>query len=452
MIETRSAVLSHPLAYVRAKLSMGKTEFASALRRHGDRLGHHLATTRSTIYKWERGDHDPEAVAQIVIADYLHSCGLPGCAERIGNRPWPLWLPAWDEQVIAAPWTQGSTLEALTALGSEPVDRRGFIGVSGAALVGIGAQWAAAEPALAAAAKGDQITSRTVDRMAERIESIRSMEQDTGGVDFLDSARADLRLITRMISNSRYTEDIGKSLHVLAAEVCCLLGWMSYDAGLHAAAQKSYTAALRATNTAGDDMLGAHTLCFMATQASNQREQHGAIGLMESATSVSARVSAVMQSSLAAHETTVLCKGGEHKKAAQALNRAFAALERSDNGDRPAYLRWFGESQLRSTEGRFLLATGQADRATDALEKSVAHAAPRDQAVRCGTLALAYQQTGDLDGTLDATDRAIEYISKGIHTQRGVERLQEVSKALGSRRSEPRVKEARARIASLAAA
>ncbi|MEU2514301.1 transcriptional regulator [Streptomyces syringium] len=332
------------------------------------------------------------------------------------------------------------------------MDRRGFIGISGAALVGIGTQWAAAEPALAAATKGDQITSRTVDRMAERIESIRAMEQDTGGVDFLDSARADLRLITRMISNSRYTEDIGKRLYTLAAEVCCLLGWMSYDAGLHAAAQKNYTASLRAANTAGDDMLGAHTLCFMATQASNQREQRGAIGLMESATGVSARVPAAMKSSLAAHETTVLCKAGEHRKAAQALNRAFAALERSDNGDRPVYLRWFGESQLRSTEGRFLLATGQADRATDALEKSVAHAAPRDQAVRCGTLALAYQQAGDLDGALDATERAIKYISTGIHTQRGVERLQEVSKALASRRSEPRVKEARARIASLAAA
>ncbi|WP_370421937.1 transcriptional regulator [Streptomyces sp. QH1-20] len=288
--------------------------------------------------------------------------------------------------------------------------------------------------------------------MAERVESIRAMEQDTGGVDFLDSARADLRLLTRMIGNSRYTDEIGKRLYTLAAEVCCLLGWMSYDAGLQAAAQKNYTAALRAANTAGDEMLGAHTLCFMATQASNHREQRAAIGLMESATSVSTRVPAAMKSSLAAHQTTVLCKGGDHKKAAQALNRAFAALEQSDSTDRPSYLRWFGESQLRSTEGRFLLATGQASRATDALEKSVTHAAPRDQAVRCGTLALAYHQAGDLDGALDATDRAIKCLGTGIHTQRGVERLQEVSKALASHRSEHRVKEARARITSLAAA
>ena len=450
MVDARSAVLSHPLAYVRAQLGLGKTQFASAVIRHGDRLGHYLGTTRSTVYKWERGDHAPDAVTQLVIADYLRSSGLRVSTDDLGCKPWPLWLPAWEDQVAVAPWTQRSTLEALTALGSGPVDRRGFIGISGAALVGIGTQWATADPALAAATKGDQITSRTVDRMAERIESVRAMEQDTGGVDFLDSARADLRLLTRMIRNSRYTDAVGKRLYALASEVCCLLGWMSYDAGLQAEAQKSYTTALRAANTADDDMLGAHTLCFMATQASNHSEQRAAVGLMESAKRVSGRVPPAMKSSLAAHETAVLFKVGEHKNAARALNRAFAALERSDD-DRPSYLRWFGESQLRSTEGRFLLATGQAQRATDALERSVEHAAPRDRAVRCGTLALAYHQAGDLDGALDATDRAIRFISTGIHSQRGVERLQAVSKAMASRQAEPKVKEARARIASLAA-
>ncbi|MGW2364986.1 transcriptional regulator [Streptomyces sp. NPDC001667] len=287
--------------------------------------------------------------------------------------------------------------------------------------------------------------------MAQRIESIRGMEQDTGGVDFIDAARGDLRLIAGMITNSRYTEEIGQRLFTLAAEVGCLLGWMSYDAGLEAAAQKNYAGALRAAKTADDDMLGAHTLCFMATQATNHKEQRAAVGLMESAASVSNRVPAFMKSSLAAHETTVYCKAGDHKRAAQSLNRAFAALERSGN-DRPAYLRWYGESQLRSTEGRFLLASGQASRATDSLEKSVTHAAPRDQAVRCGTLALAYHHAGDLDGALDATDRALRFIGTGIHTQRGVERLQEVRNALASHQSEPKVKEARARIAALAAA
>src|SRR5690606_28865685 len=142
--------------------------------------------------------------------------------------------------------------------------------------------------------------------------------------------------------NGRYSEETAQRLYTLAAEVCCLLGWMSYDASLHTAAQQHYTAALRAAKTAGDDTLGAHTLCFMATQAANQREQRAAVGLMEAADAVRDRVPAMMRASLAAHQATVYTKAGDKRKAAAALNRAFDALDRGAHSDTPPYLEWFG--------------------------------------------------------------------------------------------------------------
>lgn len=332
------------------------------------------------------------------------------------------------------------------------MDRRGFLGIGGAALAGVGTQWAAADPAIAAASNGDTVTPATVDRMSERVDSLRAMEEETGGGDYLDSARTDLRLITRMLDNGRYTEETAQRLYTLAAEVCCLLGWMSYDTSLHTAAQQHYTAALRAAKTAGDDTLGAHTLCFMATQAANQNEQGAAVGLMETADAVRTRVPAIMQASLAAHQTTVYSKAGENRKAAHALNRAFDALSRADTSDdTPPYLTWFGEAQLRSTEGRYLLTSGQARQATEALERSVTQAAPRDRAVRYGTLALAYEQTGDLDGALDSTHKAADLIDQGIHSQRSIERLHEVRTALRPHSNESKVREASERITALAA-
>ena len=439
--------LLHPLSHARVALGLGKTRFAEVIRTLGQELGYNLGTTRSTVFKWERGDHAPDEPTQVVLA---HLLGIPGSVRCAA--PWPRWLPAWDPSPLGLPWTQRVTLETLTSLsGSGPMDRRGFLGIGGAALVGIAAQWAAADPAIAAAATGDAVTPATVDRMAERVESLRAMEQETGGVGFLDSARTDLRLITRLLDNGRYTEQTAQRLYTLAAEVCCLLGWISYDASLHTAAQQHYTAALRAAKTAGDDTLGAHTLCFMATQAANQQEQRAALGLMDAADAVRNRVPATMRASLAAHRATVHLKAGDKRQAAGALNLAFATLERDDRADSPAYLRWFGEAQLRSTEGRFLLATGQATKATDALERSVTEAAPRDRAVRYGTLALAHQQTGNLDGALDASNKAADLIDQGIHSQRGIERLQEVRRGFASHRAEPRVKEAAERIAVLAA-
>ncbi len=447
MTSQSDRVLHHPLAYVRAMLGLGKTKFAELVRLHGSMLGHNLGTTRSTVFKWERGDHDPDEVTQRVIADMLR---VPDAARA--SVPWPYWLPAWEASSFAAPWTSAATLESLTQLaGSGSMDRRGFLGIGGASLMGMGAQWAAADPAIAAAATGDAVTPGTVDRMSERVNSLRAMEEETGGGDLLDSARADLRLITRMLDNGRYSEETGRRLYALAAEVCCLLGWMSYDTSLHTAAQQHYGAALRAAKTAGNDTLGAHVLCFMATQAANQREQRAAVGLMETADAVRGNVPAVMRASLAAHQTTVFSKAGEGRAAAQALNRAFDAFGQAVAGDTPGYLTWFGEAQLRSTEGRFLLLSGQARRATAALERSVAQATPRDRAVRYGTLALAYQEIGDLDGALDATHKAADLIAEGIHSERGRERLREVRGALRSHRDEARVREASERIASLAA-
>jgi tetratricopeptide (TPR) repeat protein len=275
------------------------------------------------------------------------------------------------------------------------------------------------------------------------------MEQQAGGALFLGSAREDLRLITGMLANGRYTEAVGRRLYDLAAEVCCLLGWMSYDAGLNTAAQQHYTAGLRAAKSAGNDALGAHILCFMATQAANHLEQHAALRLMDAANSVRSRAGSALRASLDAHQTTVYSKAGDFRAAGAALHRAYKTLDQVH--DAPAYLRWFGPAQLSSTEGRYRLISGSAEQAVEALTRAVREAAPRDQAVRYSTLALAHQQTGELDGALEATGHALDLIEQGIRTQRGVERLQDVSKGFRPfASSEPRVREAQMRVAAAA--
>ncbi|MEV8115160.1 transcriptional regulator [Streptomyces xiamenensis] len=438
--------MNHPLTYVRrVLLGTGKIRFAEMIRDHGRKLGINMATTRTVVFKWERGDHDPDLIAQRVIGDLLQ---VPDSVRT--STPWPYWLPAWEPTSSAVPWSQAASLASPNRLAERgSMDRRGFLSVGGAMLVGVGTQWSTADPAIAAAAHGDAVTSAAVDLMSQRVSSLRSMEEESGGPHFLESGRTDLRLITRMLDEGRYSEEIGRRLYALAAEVCCLLGWVSYDASLHTAAQEHYGAALRAAKTAGDDRLGVHTLCFLASQAANHREQTAAVGLMDTAEGARSKVPAIMQASLAAHQTTVYSKAGETRKAAAALNRAFDAFGRADRAEAPAYLTWFGEAQLGSTEGRYLLISGQARRATEALERSVNQASPRDKAVRYGTLALAYQDAGNLDGALEATHKAADLIDAGIHSQRGVERLQDVRRALRPHRNESRVREVTERIASL---
>lgn len=50
--------------------------------------------------------------------------------------------------------------------------------------------------------------------------------------------------------------------------------------------------------------------------------------------------------------------------------------------ENPDWLDWFGEAQLKSTEGKVLLRSGQVERPMSSLQTSVENAAPRDKAVR----------------------------------------------------------------------
>lgn len=95
------------------------------------------------------------------------------------------------------------------------------------------------------------------------------------------------------------------------------------------------------------------------------------------------------QSFLYLHKAEALSRDGDHRNAGTALNQAVSLWEHGSVEENPDWLNWFGEAQLKSTEGKVLLRSGQVERATSSLETSVESAAPRDKAVRSSRLAEA---------------------------------------------------------------
>ncbi|MDW4916995.1 serine hydrolase domain-containing protein [Streptomyces californicus] len=95
------------------------------------------------------------------------------------------------------------------------------------------------------------------------------------------------------------------------------------------------------------------------------------------------------------HKAEALSRDGDHQRAGTALNRAATLWEHQTAGDAPDWLDWFGEAQVKSTEGKVLLRAGQVERATRSLAVSVERAAPRDKAVRSSRLAEARLAGGE---------------------------------------------------------
>ncbi|MFG2514312.1 transcriptional regulator [Streptomyces sp. NPDC048584] len=435
----------HPLSFVLQTRGWGKAEFARLMQKHGRSLGIALATNRTTVWKWEHGQ-EPDADAQRVLADLLR---VP--CERRRAEGWPRWLPVWEVTGLTAPWTEAGTVETLSDLvGSGRLDRRGFLTITGTALTGIAASWVDAPAAFASALNGDQVTDRMVSVIGQRIGTLRTLDDQLGGVRLLEQARGDLALITGLLSTGRYTDRIRLRLYALAARVAHLTGWMAYDAGLRSAGQRYYVGALRSTRTAGDDALGAFVLAEMGVHVSEAGRTAERVALISTAIDNAPRsLSPWTRSFLCLHEAEALSRDGDHRKAGSALNRAASLWERDSAGETPDWLDWFGEAQLRSTEGKVLLRSGQVGQATESLEASVASAAPRDRAVRCSRLAEARLAGGDLEGALDAANYGARLLEDSVNSVRALDRLKEFSAQLEPHKRVPVVREFRERLQAL---
>ncbi|MCF6522539.1 transcriptional regulator [Streptomyces sp. JJ36] len=435
----------HPLTFVRQTRGWGKAEFARLMQAHGMSLGIPLATNRTTVWKWEQGQ-EPDGAAQRVLADLLR---VP--SQEVSAQAWPKWLPVWELTGLAAPWTAAGTVEALADLvGTGRLDRRGFLTITGTALTGLAASWADAPSAFASALKGDRVTDTMVSTIEKRVGTLRTLDDQLGGAGLLEQARGDLALITRLLSASRYTDDTCVRLYALAARVAHLTGWMAYDAGLRSAGQRYYVGALRSARTAGDNAFGAFTLAEMGVHVSEAGRTAERVDLISTAIDNAPRtLPPSTQSFLFLHKAEALSRDGDHRRAGTALNRAATLWECHTAEDSPDWLDWFGEAQLRSTEGKVLLRSGQVERATRSLQISVRSAAPRDQAVRSSRLAEARLAGGDLEGALDAANYGAELLEETVSSTRALNRLKEFSARLEAHGSAPAVREFRERLQEL---
>ncbi|MBB1259388.1 transcriptional regulator [Streptomyces alkaliterrae] len=437
----------HPLTCLMVQQGWGKAEFARIMQRHGRQLGINLGTSRTTVWKWEQGQ-TPDEDAQRVLADLL---GIPFAHVRATR--WPRWLPVWEVPMLSAAWTEDGTVEALTRLGeSGRMDRRGFLTITGGALAGVAASWAAAEPAFAAALDGDRVTDQMVTTIEQRVETLKSLDAQFGGATLLEHAQADLALITGLLKAGRSSEHVKQRLYSLSARVSYMTGWMAYDAGRKSAAQQYYVGALRSARTAGDDAFGCFMLAEMGVHVSDDGHTKDRVDLITTAVDNAPKaLPPSTQSYLHLHKAEAHSRHGEHRKAGEELHRSLSLWDRADSSETPDWLSWYGDAQVRSTEGKVMLRSGQVKEATDALEESIKQAVPRDKAVRSSRLAEARLQGSDLEGALDAANNGAELVESGVSSKRAVDRLKEFSTKLTPHSHVPAVREFRDRLRELPA-
>ncbi|MGH3902663.1 MAG: hypothetical protein ACRDTE_00430 [Pseudonocardiaceae bacterium] len=310
-----------------------------------------------------------------------------------------LYVPADDG--LHHPWhppgTIASLREVLEAMG---MDRRHFVVLTGTGLTAFAHDWLLDPERVAAAVRGQRVDQVVVEDLERLAEGRRRLDDRFGGGMVFRAVREDLRMVTEMLDNSSYTEDIGHRLYAAAAELARIAGSRALDDDDQATAQRFFVVGLRAAHTSTDRALGANILAHMSKQA-RDHDPRDAVRLAESALAGAKDLTPAMQGSIQSQLACAAARAGDKTTAARARGRMFEFTAAVDPAVEPSYIYWWSDAEAHGHAGESALDLGNPRQAEmhfrDALSR-IAPSFPRDRLTLLSRLAFTRVQLRELDG------------------------------------------------------
>jgi hypothetical protein len=283
---------------------------------------------------------------------------------------------------------------------SGAVERRVFIASSGVSLTAVALQWLFEPARVAAALRGDRVTDALLDDFAQVAGGLRRADDKLGGGRLLPTVRENLRLVVDLLKNGSYTDDVGKRLYALAAELGRLAGWVAYDGGDEALAQRYWMAALRNAHVSGDRGIGANILACMSVAAARSSKPRDAVDLSRASLRFESELTPAVAGRLHAQLAKSAAAVGDTYTSKRSLDSAAALLRRSNQDEEPDWIYWFNHTEIEFHAGSAGLLLGRFTEAEGHLRSTVALIGsdyPRDRTLAMCKLAKARLGAGSLE-------------------------------------------------------
>ncbi|MFD4533596.1 hypothetical protein ACFWNL_21295 [Kitasatospora sp. NPDC058397] len=335
------ARLVHPLSVVRDEQDWTYQDVvdivADATKRSAD---------RRKAWKWENWGVEPDAESQAALA-----MALGVRLEEVHRRGWPGWLPDGGPVRTGFPWTMAGTLDALDdTLEHAMPDRRGFMKLGGQALTLLAGEWLSQTPhALADAVAGGPVDEQLVEDLEGGLPRLRRLEAALGGPRARQLLDTELATVTDLLKKASYSEKVGRRLLRLNAELARLAGFASFDAGLHAAAQRYWTTGLRVAHSADDRALGANILKSLSLQCYDHGLVAAALALATAAVEGAGDVTPRTRAMLLLRQARAEAACGNRAACEHLLSEAETQMARSSvTDDDPAWTGYFDAAEFHA--------------------------------------------------------------------------------------------------------
>jgi hypothetical protein len=408
---------------------MSRTELAERVNRHvWEHHGTRGSLDRKYVARLEAGQVSwPNARYRQALRDIL---GAHSDAE-LGFVPTRLIRAASPTAELDLPWTLAGAVDAVTAVTEdEQMNRREFLKngglvLSGNTLAQLAWQWMVALPVVdAARPNGPTITHAQVDAFDLAASELRHMDDQVGSGSVLALAQGQLQAVTNLLRSGHYSDSVGRRLHASAAELLRLCGWLSWDAGNQAHAQRYWGSALRCAHVAGDNQIGANIMAFWACQLLEDGDAQTALNFASAARQKlagSPKVTAIVNLSLAEAAGGM----GETHACHEAIEAAHNALSEPVDGQ-PEWAYWV-DGNFDEMAGYALHLLGDQAGAVEHLTAYInGPTPPREQVRGRAFLARTYVAIGEPAEAVRVGLGAIDLMEGTVASPRSVQQLNKI--------------------------
>ncbi|SFB63178.1 hypothetical protein SAMN05216266_13342 [Amycolatopsis marina] len=330
------------------------------------------------------------------------------------------------------------------------MDRRGFLTVTGASLLGVATEWASSMASAKAATvgvpalRGEHLSRDVLGRLGSRLAELRRLDDVFGGTDLRHLARAELRWLSTLADTATYDDATGRALFAHITEAARLCGWLHFDVAQHAAAQEHYVTALRSSVTANAPEAGAHILACMSFQVMLNGHPHDALSLLETASDYLGRGgNSQLKAMIASRKARAHAIAHEARECGHQLNLAERYLDAADTDvdGAPDWIYYFDQAELDAQAGACWVSLARPERARPLIDSALSTMSPdyvRDRTIYHVRSAQAHADAGELDMACRDLTAAIDLATQ-THSVRSIDTIRAGRARLSPYQRDPRV-------------
>ncbi|GAA1356265.1 sporulation protein [Streptomyces beijiangensis] len=296
-------------------------------------------------------------------------------------------------------------------------------------------------------AGGRQVGRTDLDELREAADDARRWDSKYGGGSWkADSVTTCLQERAAPLLQGSFSDEVGRELYSVTAELSRLAGWTAFDTGRHEAAQRHFIQALRLARAGGDVPLGCYVLTTMAMQSLLRGFASEAVDMTQGAFERAERRAAPR---VLAFTKLIEARAHAREGDPRAVTRALTASENllglaaGNSGDEPAWIDFYDHARL-SADAAEIFRDLKNPKAALAWNRRAAAmptgAFTRSVGMRLAIVGTAHLQARDLDQGLELGNRSVDILTR-VRSSRAKDYVSEFTTALAPWRNEPAVRD-----------